>query len=241
MEAGQRLLTLTNITDVTPVQNEQLGALGATADNRLFRYAQAGASPIANGLLAVVAPIVANHTNQAFAASSLVAINTNTVVLTIGATAITQNQYAEGYLVINSGTGAGYSYKINGNTAGASGTFTTVILREPLQAAISNSTATKGSLVPSQFVGLVTSATTSHAVGVAYNTVPAGSFGWFQTYGPCSAQSDASPALQGQAIKQSVTTPGNVTVSAASTDYGLGQALNAGVSAEYRQVWLAID
>jgi hypothetical protein len=146
-------------------------------------------------------------------------------------------------LVVNSGTGAGFAYRISGNTAASSAGVVKVFLAQPegLTAAIAASSATKVSLVASPFSALVTSTSAARAAGVTSATIAANAFGWFQTAGYCSVQSDAAPATKGQALKQSVTTAGNVTATAAATDIAVGSAVETGVSTEYRLAYLSID
>jgi hypothetical protein len=238
MNDGIRIISATDLRDVTTTKNDQYGAFGATEDRRQFRYVGTGAGAVTAGSLLVVAPTVANHTNIAVFANAPVGATVLTV--TLGATAATQDQYAEGFLTVNAGTGLGTTYRLTGSTAGASAGNVTVYLAEPLQVALTSATS-KVSLASSPYAGVITSTTVSRPVGVATVAIPANSFGWVQCYGYCAAVADASPATKGQTVKQSVTTAGTVTVAAAATDFAIGSAPEAGVATEARAIWLNIE
>ena len=80
-------------------------------DGRKFRWPQAGAVALTVGLLQQAPIPIADHVLQTAAAA---AVGAKTVALTIGATAISADQYRHGYLVVDlaSNTGFGYTYGI---------------------------------------------------------------------------------------------------------------------------------
>ena len=236
MDTGIRTLAEQDINTLATSQNTQLGALGVTADGRRYRYVKfGGTATIAPGLV-VVAPV----TTAAFQALAITAVSTGgqvtanlatgstQIVLTNGATAITQDQFAEGTLDIIVGGAAAdtghYSYKIKGNTAAAASTgYVTVYLQEALR----NTTALvagtdTANLTISAYSGVNTSTTAAVPVGVTINPVPNTStvtnYGWVQTQGDCVVLNDAGGTITvGGAFGQSTTTAGNVKAATAST------------------------
>lgn len=238
MNDGLRTLSATDLRDVTLTKNDEYGALGVTEDGRQFRYTGNGATAVTAGQLVVAAATVVNHTNVAVAVNA--PIGALTLTVTLGATAATTDQYAEGFVTVNAGAGLGTTYRVVGNTAAVSGGNTVLYLAEllvqPLLAASS-----KVCLAASPFSNVGPSVVVSRPIGVATAPVPANAFAWVQTYGLCAAVSDITVALKGQAIKQSITTAGAVTVSAATTDFSIGSVPEAGVSAEARAVWLNVE
>lgn len=238
MNDSPRQITATDLRDVTLIKIDQYGALGQTEDGRQFRYVGNGATAVTAGQLVVVAPVVANHTNISVAANA--GIGALTLVVTLGATAATQDQYAEGFVTVNAGTGLGTTYRIAGNGAANTAGNCTLVLAEPLWQAVT-SASSKVCLAASPFSSVVTSVTVSRPVGVATVPIAANGYGWVQSYGYCAAVSDISIAGKGLAVKQSITTAGAVTVSAAATDFTIGSAPEAGVSAEARAVWLNVE
>jgi hypothetical protein len=140
MEHGIRTLTSTDLRDTTSTNTETLGAIGRTADGREFKYVKADASNgLAIGKLGVAPAIVANHVNRSLDSTSAVAVGSRQVVVALGNTAATADQYAGGYLVVRDGTGKGAAYRINGNSAANANASTTVTLLDPVATALSTS------------------------------------------------------------------------------------------------------
>jgi hypothetical protein len=223
---------------------ELLGQAAVTPDGRMFRYGKngsGGATALAPGKLAQVATPVANDTNR----TGVTAVaGTTQLTFTLGSTT-SANSYAQGYLVVNAGTGVGQSLLINGNTAATAGNSdsTTVTLRRGLNAATSVSDS-KFSLVPHPYSACIIQAATLGAgsAGVPGVSVPDAAFAWFQTGGVASVLSDAGAAAIGAPITYSDDTAGAVgPYETDAVGVVLGYALILGVSAEYRQVFLTIN
>jgi hypothetical protein len=253
MESGVRQLTATDLNVLTTTKQEAYGTIGATSDGRMFRYVGfGGTSTIAPGLLTVSAVLVANYQSLAITAvgtSGQVAANllagSFTLIVTNGATAVTQDQFAEGYLEVKqtSGTAQGpVLYKVRGNSAAAASGAITVILdgREPLR---NTQTLVAGTdtvnLVANPFSAVAASTTLNAAAGFTIIQVPNSAtvtnYGWVQCVGPALVTNDAGGTLAvGTAFAQSVTTAGTV-VAAGATSADLGQtriAISASTVAE---------
>lgn len=237
MQDGPRYLTETDLSVLTTSQQTELGALGQTEDGRKYRYVKfGGTSTIAPAMVVTTPAVTSGYQGLAITATSVAGANQSTanlatgstqLVLTNGATAITLNQFAEGYLEVlvgSNGTSGSYLYRITGNTAAAASTgYVTVFLAEPLR----NTTA----LVPgtdtanlnvSVYSGVNTSATAALPIGVTLNPIPntasVTNYGWVQTYGACTVLNDAGGTITvGGSFGQSVTTAGNVVAATAST------------------------
>lgn len=221
-------------------QREELGVLRVEADGRKFRYAKAGGA-LAAGKACIGALQVANHINRAVAAAF--AIGVKEVSVPVGATAVTADQYAGGYLDVNDATGEGYRYKIVGNTAcDASGT-TVVQLDEPIRVALVASTS-EVSLIPNSYGSVTHSATEENfPAGVAVCAVASGSYCWLQTGGDCIALMAGTPAvgtiltLGGVAgALAAIATPLDIDIPAVGI-----KTCGAGVDTEYKPVFLTID
>lgn len=240
MESGFRQLTSTDLKVTTSTNTETLGAVGATADGRMFRYVKADASGgLAAGKLGVAPAIVANHVNRSLGSSSNTAVGSTVVTVAVGATAVTTDQYAGGYLVVRDGAGAGQCLRVNGNTSSAGSTDITVSLVDPVATALSTSTSKVDLINP--FNGVVASTTLSQAVGVAPVTLAAGYYGWVQTKGVASALADGI-ITKGYGIVQSTSVAGAFMISAgnAATSQVCGFAPEATVDTKYNQVALNI-
>jgi hypothetical protein len=241
MESGVRQLTSTDLNQLTPTKTEAFGTIGATADGRMFRYVGfGGTSTIAPGLYCVSAALVAGYQTLAITAvgtGGQVAANllagSFTLVVTNGATAITQDQFAEGYIDIKQTSGSNNGpirYKVKGNTAAAASATFIVFLdgREPLRNA---STLVAGTdtvnLVANDFSAVAPSTTLNAAAGWTIIQVPNSStltnYGWVQCVGPALVQNDAGGTLAvGTGFAQSTTTAGLV-VAAGATSADIGQ------------------
>ena len=97
---------------------------------RAFRYSKAGGA-LSAGKLNLVPALAAAHVDEAILAAVAVGVTQLTLTVTAG-TAIAKNALEGGFLMINSGTGAGYLYFIDGNTAITTGeTVIYVSIEEP--------------------------------------------------------------------------------------------------------------
>jgi len=247
MDVGIRTLAEQDINTLATSQQSQLGAVGVTADGRRYRYVKFGGTlTIAPGQLLLTPPVTANYQGRTITAvgtggqvTANLSSGATSIVITNGSTAITQDQFAEGYLEVlvgSSGTSGSYSYKIKGNSAAAASATFTVYLSEPLR----NTTA----LVPgTDTVNLNPSVYSAIAAPGTTNDVPAGvtvvpvpntssvtNYGWVQTGGPALVLSDTSAILVGSAVGIS-TTAGTVAIATAATAAFVGYAHAANGSA----------
>ena len=110
----------------TTTDSAKVGRLGALVepfgDGRLFRLSKSSAAIDRNKMLANAAA-VAGNADLAVAAA---AIGANKITVTNGATVITANQYAHGYVHVVDGPGEGQSFRIR-NHPGIAGTAAGVI------------------------------------------------------------------------------------------------------------------
>lgn len=216
-----------------------LGTMGLTGDGRVYRYVRAGATALDPGKLTVAATQAANHENIAVAAAA--AVGDTSVTVTLGATAATANQYADGYLVINDAAGEGIAYPITGHPAADSAASLTVQIAKPgIQVALT--TSSEASLVLSPWADIVISATdqADMPVGVPNVTITAAYYGWVQTRGPVALLADETLGA-GDDITTGTGVAGAVEVVDAVAEPRVGYALQAGVDTEYRACYLQID
>jgi hypothetical protein len=242
MENGVRILTSSDILDHGTTKQDTLGARGVTADGRRWVYALSDSSAgLAAGKLGIAAAVTANHVNRSLDSTSLGAAGGKVVVVSVGATAVTQDQYADGYLVVRDGTGKGQTLRINGNVSvGSSGGAVTVYLFDPIATALSTSD-TKVDLI-SPFNGVVASTTLSRPIGVPMVTLAAGEYGWLQTHGTAAVLSDGAITKGVQGI-QSTSVAGAVAIAAVgaiATMTYVGSAPELTVDTKYTQFNLNI-
>lgn len=218
------------------------GTISQTNDGRVFAWAVAGSSNLSAALLAKAPSTTANHVNRTGTAN---AVGSTVITFTVGATAVTQDQYAGGYLVVD--VVGPNIYRIKGNTSvtSAGGSITVTLSgQEPLT--VATTTSSKFSLYPHPFNGtlLYPSADSgaSQAVGVPNVAVTANYFYWSQVGGYCSVLADSSTAAtKNQGVIASTATDGAVAVEATTTvTKRLGYAPESLTTNQYLPVVLTI-
>lgn len=230
------------IFDISSTQKEILGQLRHTPDGRKFRYSKAGASALAAGKVGVAPAAVANHINKNVAVA--VAIGDKEVQVTVGATAVTADQYKDGFLQVNDGTGEGHQYPIESNTAcDASGT-TVVKLQDHVKVALVTGGTSEVSLIYNPWTGVTESTTEENVpVGIAPVAVTAAYYYWAQTGGPAIALIAGTPAV-GTMLTLSATAGALAAINGTldiDQPYFAQMLATAGVATEYKPVKLMID
>lgn len=225
----------------------ELGTRLILPDGREFRYAKAGGSALVGGTVQQSAVPGANFDELAVAAAA--AVGSQTVTVTTGATAVTENQFAGGYLNVEDDAGEGRLYKIKSHPA--AGTTASLVItledNQPIQEALTtNSTV---GLTSSPFDGVIIqpSPCTAIALGVAVTDVTASQWGWLQTKGPASVLTNGTIVIA-QQVMCSDAVDGAVedltlTEGAPNTidDLIVGRVMEVAADTEHSLVWLTID
>ncbi len=218
-------------------QKETLGALRITEDGRKFRYAKAGEA-LSPGKIGQLAEGVALHIKQA---CPVAAAGTKRIGFTVGATAVTADQYKDGYLQIYDGTttGLGMQYGIESNTACDASGVTYVTLKEPLKYALT--AADYYSLIPNPWSSITHNASLAHGfAGVVVRPVTSAYYFWLQTGGVACVLNGGNTAL-GSAIVTSATEGAAKTMAAYDSGV-IGYTISfANVDTKYNPVMLTID
>lgn len=222
----------------------RLGTRIVTRDGRVFRFARIGAVAAVAGSLYQASAPVPNHLAQTPAAAAIGA--TSVTISTLGATAATANQYAEGLLQVDTGPGNGIMYGIDSHLANAGGAALVVNLvkDEPIQIALS--TASRVGLIANPYADLIVTPTTktSVCVGVPLVAAAIGAYCWVQTWGACPVLMNGTPAVTNW-VCNSATTAGAVdafipTTAVAPTQQVVGYMMQVGVSTKNNAVFLTI-
>lgn len=237
---------MSNITvpaqELRTISDKKLHTLGAKYEDeegRIYRYAKAGAVDLSPGKICINADLVANHTNIVVAAA--VAVGSYEVTATLGATAATADQYADGWLTVNDATGEGINYAIAGNSAAGSAGTITVYLKEPIKVALT--TSSEVTLKLNAYSGILISIADQAdlPVGVPNVAITASYFGWVQTRGECAVLADEA-VVKGSAVVLGSSTVGSVeTKDSDDVVPQVGIASEALVDTEYRGVFLTLD
>lgn len=241
MSAGQSIYQ----TVTTPLH--PVGTRAVLPDGRVFYYS-------INRTNAILAAGKLTKMNEVSVDFDDLATNTAAVgdmvvnVTPVGTATFSANEFAGGFLSINSGTtGAGTQYRISHHAATTAATAFDIYLSEPIRVAFdANTTAT---VVPNPWSDcVITDADETQFVnGAAPVAVPVGSdsapvYFWNQTWGPATVLGNGTPAI-GQAIQVSATTGGAfdaLTEGAGTANQPIGTILYTSVSGDYTPVFLTI-
>lgn len=187
-------------------QKHRLGICMSLTDGRCFHYAKAGAVDLSAGKLNMAALAISGHEDCDVAAA--VAAFDKSVTLTPATAAVTQNQYAEGWVSTRSLTGAGQMRKIFKHPAADIAANVVVTTYDPFTIALD--ATSQADLIKNPYDEVIESAVEENIPsGVPLIDVPAGYYFWNQTFGPANVLSD------GVIGAGSVVTPGTVAGSVA--------------------------
>lgn len=227
-----------------------------TSDGREVVLVQNGTVALVAGVLTQHSPIIANHENlavTAFQAGNPATTTPTTVTITVGATVVNSQQYQNGFVVVNSGTGIGQTLQIaDCPGVAASGSLTLTLADNPVVALDVTSTV---DLIAQPYTGVVINPTTATATPAAetlyaipasvantYNssgavlTVGTYQYGWALTRGVTSALNSGGTAV-GLALAPSASVAGALATAAATTNQ-VGSAYQAAVDTQSRAVFI---
>jgi hypothetical protein len=185
-------------------QYHELG-FKATYGSRVFRYAKAGELLVTgNALQSAVEDV--DHDDIAVRAT---AIGATSLLITTGASggALDENEYAEGYAVIDTTPGLGFTYSIKSHAAIAATTNGSIELVDGESVQVALTTSSKITLVKNPYKSVIqmpASTLTNRIAGGAVYPIASGEFGWIQTGGPGAALISGTPAA-GQPVTVSGT------------------------------------
>lgn len=229
----------------TAFKTEKLGTIGITRFGDFYRYASNGTTALSPGKTVNAIAKVANHTTQTVQAAALV--GDTRVLVTLGATAATQDQYLDGYLVAKDAAGVGTAYSIVGNTVVASaGGVVTVQLAEPLVTALTTSSIVSLVYSPWNQVVVAPAAAAEVVVGVPQLTVTASTstvtqYAWLKTKGIAAVLSDGVISKGAGAIQSASVIGAAVIEGTSAITQRIAWAPEATVDTKYDPLFLNID
>jgi hypothetical protein len=227
-----------NILQESQYPMHSIGMRGETEDGRVFRYAKMGEA-IGAGELTVSPAIDASEVDMAVTAAA--AIGAKSITFTHAATTASANEYANGYVIVSSGTGIGQTLRISGHAAFTSGQTGAVLhLIDPLPVALD--TTSTIDIERNPFLNVVTTASSlTVPTGGALIAFTSGYYGWLQTRGVFGARADGT-VTAGYGLMMDASTAGDVDlVGTATQQYIIGNAIQATASGKYHAVYLKID
>jgi len=215
-----------------------LGSRWDLPDGREVRLVLAGASNLATGKVMTAPAAISAHLECAVSAFQAYASNgatPATVTVTLGATAVTANQYAGGLLMVNSGTGAGQTLKIASHPAAALSTNVVVTLEDaPNTALVAASSTVSLYKNPCDSIILSDHTALQQPVGVTFYPVTAAYYGYVVSKGLTVCLNDGGWTA-GSAVSTSNGTDGAVENGVIAQGF-VGYAIEAGTTAHYNAI-----
>lgn len=216
------------------------GARINTTDGRVFRYCRAGGGPLTAGTVVQGPATLSQHLGNT---PPVVPAGATTFVYTPGAIGVVANYYTDGMLQVDTNPGAGFGYAIAGHDAVTSGTPFLLSLRDPIQVGLTGTS--RVGLIPNPYGGVIpmpTATATGLLVGVATYPIPAGEFGWLQTWGLCSCLVNGTPALGATVVAPSaaIGAVDVITTTNLVTAQIVGHMAQLGVAGKSNAVFLTI-
>lgn len=226
--AGDLTLNSSSIQDI-------LGAFYQSPDGRGFRYCRAGGTALVPGKLQQSPVEDTAHQDLAPAAA---AIGATEVTVTLGASAVTANEYAGGYLLGTVTPGQGQMYLISGHPAADASATCVLTLADPLIVALT--TSSRLDMVLNAYTALVVNPTTatSSPAGVAVTAITASYYGFLQVSGPANVLNDGGSTV-GTNVSASNATAGAVEA-AVTAQAAVGYAMTGIASTEYGAIMLSL-
>ena len=176
-------------------------------DGRVFYYGQTDGAQTA-GAICQSAVGVASH--DMVLAVNTAAAGANSLSVTVGGTAVTEDQYKDGYVYVNDGTGEGHIYKVRQHDAISSAGSGTINLYDGDTIAVAFEAATIVGLAKNPYKDFIVFPTTAtgHPVGVAATAFDDDDYGWLQTWGPAAVLCDVAFVI-GNHVRVSDNTAGS--------------------------------
>lgn len=221
-------------------------------DGRKYRFAVAGGTVLVAREVQQAAANLANHVGL-----TAIAVNTDALrrspTFTLGATAVTADQYAGGYLQVSVTPDVGNIYLIGNHDAVVSAGTMTANLAPGSRIRNDWTTATRVNLLKNPYDSTIVYPTTSTQVHVGVAITPlaayvaagsALSFGWLQTAGLASVLTNGTVVL-GDGVYVAATTAGSVSATTGTFAVAytriIGFVARVGATAEDSAIFLTMD
>lgn len=218
-----------------------VGTLGTTQDGRWYRFCQNGGTLLVPGNVICGPAPVSDYVNLTATAT---AVGATTVTFTQGATAITQNQFKDGWLSVSVTPGAGYIYGISSHNAVGSATSYAWPLAPGESIQVALTTTSRLDLIPNPYRGVIqapATTLTSTPVGVCVSPIPADDYGWIQVQGMANVLTAGTLVIGNRAVAQTGTAgacgPETATAATSKTEVTIGTVARVAAST----AWSAID
>lgn len=221
-------------------QQHRLGEKLEFGDGTILRYVQAGAVDLAAGVLCQGAVPATDHTGLAVTTA---AAGVDQITITNGAsTALSANDYAEGYCWVDTGTNLnGLPLSIKSHPAALVNATCVLTLHDEIPHALTNGTESI-SLHKNLYKALIIhpSVPTARPIGVTVMPITATYYGWVCTRGPCSVITEGTLVIGNHAAIGDGT-DGAVQPADTDTEMIVGTVLRVEGAGEQSLIFLDLE
>lgn len=238
----RRIVSDQDLRSIGTVKEMPIGTLiERDNDSALYRYTLAGGTTLDPGKVATNKAFNSNVEDVTVAAAAVV--GAKEVVIDAGG-AITANDYIDGKLTINDGTGEGHSYRVKGNTATSGAAELTVKLIDSLEGSDLVADTSRATLSFNPWDRTIIVPATDQAdfpAGVPNISITNAYYGFLQTHGECAVWADETFA-RGAPLTFGTGTAGQVEAVDAAGEVQFAVSIEAPTGADdYPLVFLQID
>lgn len=243
-----QLVAADDIFHTSATQKYMLGCKLDFNNGWRFRYQKAGSVALTAALCNQSAVGVAGWQNEVQTNGSIWAIGDKVITAVLTTTA-TEDQFADGYLTIEHGTGNGQMYLIKSNKAGTAnataGYNVQITLADVGGIRIATATTSEVTVTLNKYSGTIIFPTdpTGVATGVNLVAVAANYYFWGQTIGACPVVTGSDTIVVGDACGVGTATAGAACLMdiAADGDVLMGYVLRAGAATELSLIDLMLE
>ena len=211
-------------------QRFPLGQVMEVSDGRTYRFAEAGAAALAPSNLDSAQSFGANFDTLAIQAA--VAVGATTIPFTTGATALVENELAEGTILVEDiALNLGEIYPIKSHPLAGTTSTATMTLQDNVTVLNALTTSGRVTVRPNPWSKVIIhgSPPIEMMVGIPQTIIGLTEYGWLQTHGVCQclieSNAGAGALKIGHALRPSETDDGAVTLldytEATQADLGL--------------------
>ena len=229
---------------VTTSKKNRFGTRLLLPDGREFSYSLAGEAITAGKITMSATEPAADHDTD-LAVATAAAVGAQTLTLTNGgSTAITANQFDDGYVYVNDAAGEGQTFKINSHSTAATSAALTINLYDNDSVRTALTTASQCGIqkaLGSDVEIFDVNDIDGIPLGVPACDVASGSYFWNQTKGPAAVLTNGTVVI-GKNVMTGSTTDGSVDVMAddSSAEFLIGGVIAVAATTEYSFVDLNI-
>ena len=177
-------------------------------DGRVYYYGQTDGAQTAG---AICQSAVKNQYHDMDLATNTASSGDKSVTITtVSSGALTEDQYKDGYMYVNDGTGEGHIYKVRQHDAIDASSTGAINLYDGDAIATGFAAGTIVGLAKNPYKDFIVypTTTTGHAVGVAATDFDDDDYGWLQTWGPAAVLCDVAFVV-GNHVRVSDNTAGS--------------------------------